>query len=177
MCIAPTGSGKTLAYVLPTIVKLGDPARNLRGKEQGEEQGQGVRAVILVPTHDLAVQILAVVKAVTRGRAWRCLVLTKATEKAVCESSPGENLGGAEDEDEQLESASVDEDGELEEDHQHDEEEDEGAKTGNVADSEDHETNLGVDLLIATPERLHHLIDSGRLSLAPSATHTSRVSH
>ncbi|GFZ42957.1 ATP-dependent RNA helicase ROK1 [Saitozyma sp. JCM 24511] len=144
MCVAPTGSGKTLSYVLPTIVRLKDPARTLRGNETG----QGVRAVFLVPTHDLAVQIQGVVRAVTSGRAWRCLVLSKATEKAVCESSPGHNhIAGsretAQDGDE--------EDGSIESEDEHD-----------GGDS----SPLGVDILIATPERLHHLVESGRLSLA-----------
>jgi ATP-dependent RNA helicase DDX52/ROK1 len=144
MCVAPTGSGKTLSYVLPTIVRLKDPARTLRGNETG----QGVRAVFLVPTHDLAVQIQGVVRAVTTGRAWRCLVLSKATEKAVCESSPGHNhIAGsretAQDGDE--------EDGSVESEDEHD-----------GGDS----SPLGIDILIATPERLHHLVESGRLSLA-----------
>ncbi|KAI9633104.1 P-loop containing nucleoside triphosphate hydrolase protein [Dioszegia hungarica] len=106
MCVAPTGSGKTLAYVLPVLVSLGEPAR-IRGK------GEGVRAVILVPTHDLGQQILGVVKAVTAGRAWRVMALSKATEKAVWRAG-----------------------------------------------------SLGLDILIATPERLHHLVQNQQLSLA-----------
>ncbi|ODO01500.1 ATP-dependent RNA helicase ROK1 [Cryptococcus amylolentus CBS 6273] len=112
LCVAPTGSGKTLSYVLPTVVKLREPSRNLKDKEEGK----GIRSLILVPTHDLAVQIQGVVKAVTRGRHWRTLVLSKATEKAIWES-------------------------------------------------------LGIDILIATPERLHHLINSKKVSLA----HTNYV--
>ena len=136
MCVAPTGSGKTLAYVLPTLVRLGRPAKRLAKGETG------VRAAVVVPTHDLAVQIAGVVKAVTVGRPWRCLVLSKATEVAVCQASPGE-VGG-------------------------------GDPAG-----EGSSTALGVDILISTPERLHHLLSEGRVSLAkwvsgldyPSLTH------
>lgn len=138
MCVAPTGSGKTLSYVLPTLVRLSDPARSLKDKAD-EERGRGIRALFVVPTHDLAVQIEGVVKAVTRGRAWRVMVLTKATQKAVCDSAPGD-----------------DHDGESDQDSEEDEEKDD--KTG--------ASRLGLDVLIATPERLHHLLEEKKLSLA-----------
>ncbi|WVN89975.1 ATP-dependent RNA helicase ROK1 [Cryptococcus depauperatus CBS 7841] len=149
VCIAPTGSGKTLSYILPTIVKLVDPARSLKGREEGK----GIRALVLVPTHDLAIQIEGVVKAITKGRHWRCMVLTKATEKAVWESSPGSATAACKedsgDEDEQVDddefTSSVDE---------------------FIPKVSGNPEELGIDLLIATPERLHHLVDSKRISLA-----------
>ncbi|WVQ79006.1 ATP-dependent RNA helicase ROK1 [Cryptococcus sp. DSM 104549] len=160
VCVAPTGSGKTLSYILPTLVKLGDPARSLKGKEESK----GVRAVIVVPTHDLAVQIQGVVRAVSKGRAWRCLVLTKATEKAVCESAPG----GAKPVKASKEDENDEEGGEENEDEDGAESDEES--TGSVNEFEPSTSGnpdaLGLDILIATPERLHHLIDSGRLSLA-----------
>ncbi|EIW66238.1 hypothetical protein TREMEDRAFT_41061 [Tremella mesenterica DSM 1558] len=112
LCIAPTGSGKTLAYLLPTLVRLQDPVRTLTA----EDKGQGVRAIVLVPTHDLAVQIHGVLKVMCKGRKWRCLVLSKATEMA---------------------------------------------KTRRAG--------LGIDILVATPERLHHLINEQRVSLAETS--------
>ncbi|WWD16909.1 ATP-dependent RNA helicase ROK1 [Kwoniella shandongensis] len=159
ICVAPTGSGKTLSYVLPTLVQLEDPARSLRSKDgEVEERGKGARALIVVPTHDLAVQISGVVKAVTRGRNWRTLVLTKATEKAICESSPG---GGV---------APKAANGENEDESEEEDEEEDDESTGSVnefAQNESVDTNaLGIDILIATPERLHHLVESRRLSLA-----------
>ncbi|ORY26051.1 P-loop containing nucleoside triphosphate hydrolase protein [Naematelia encephala] len=141
MCIAPTGSGKTMAYVLPTLVRLQHPSRLLKGKEEGA----GIRSIILVPTYDLAVQIETVVKAVTSERPWRCLVLTKATEVSICESSPGPN--GA---------RGTDSDGEDEE------HEEESEAEGNASKG----PTLGLDILIATPERLHHLLQEGRISLS-----------
>jgi len=126
-------------------------------KEDGGE-GQGIRALIVVPTHDLAVQIEGVVKAVTRKRGWRCLVLSKATEKAICESSPGESEAAAGDD--EPESGDEDEDDEDEEDE--DEEEVKAKKSG----KKDNGGRLGIDILISTPERLHHLLEEGRISLA-----------
>ena len=141
MCVAPTGSGKTLSYLLPTLVRLRDPERAIR--ERGEDRAGGIRAIVVVPTHDLAIQIQAVAKAVTSGRAWRVMVLSKATEKAVMESAPGPRGNS---------------------------EEDQGDVDGEASGSDDSkigpETPLGIDLLIATPERLHHLVDSKKLDLS-----------
>lgn len=111
MCIAPTGSGKTLSYLLPTLVSLEQPARKL--------ENVGIRSIIVVPTHDLAVQIHGVLKAITTHGKWRCLVLSKATQDAVCQSSPP-----------------------------------------------DGESGLGIDVLVATPERLHHLLEEKKVSLS-----------
>lgn len=129
MCVAPTGSGKTLAYLLPLLVALQTPSRKMADKDQG------VRALVVVPTHDLAVQIHQVLSAVLPPK-WRALVLSKATQKAVCESAPGPKFGKTDSDD--------------------------------VSDDEDadREGILGIDFLIATPERLHHLIDEGLVSLA-----------
>ena len=200
ICVAPTGSGKTLAYVLPTLVRLGDPARTLtsasssasektvqktgKGKTgkgsssrndrnvnqtEKEGEGQGIRALIIVPTHDLAVQIEGVVKAVTRKRGWRCLVLSKATEKAICESSPGSGEASeATAEDNEAESGD-EEEGEEDEDKDEDEnEEEEKGKKGGKGQKPRKKTNgkLGIDILISTPERLHHLLEEGKISLA-----------
>ncbi|OWZ38280.1 ATP-dependent RNA helicase ROK1 [Cryptococcus neoformans c8] len=158
LCVAPTGSGKTLSYVLPTIVKLREPARKLKGTDEGK----GVRALVVVPTHDLAVQIQGVIKAVTRGRHWRSMVLTKATEKAVWESAPGESVKSDEDGDSEMK------DGEDSGDEEEDE--DDNESTGSVDEFapkvSGNPEGLGIDVLVATPERLHHLIDSRRISLA-----------
>lgn len=58
--LSPTGSGKTLAYLLPLIVSL----------SQQEQDSQGVKALILVPSRELALQIESVFKAMKTP--WKC---------------------------------------------------------------------------------------------------------
>lgn len=50
-----TGSGKTLSYAIPLI-------QSLRSKEPRIQRSNGVYAVILVPTRELALQSLATIK-------------------------------------------------------------------------------------------------------------------
>jgi len=45
MACAPTGSGKTLAFVLPILHELREPSK------------QGIRALVLAPTRELARQV------------------------------------------------------------------------------------------------------------------------
>lgn len=52
---APTGSGKTLGFVVPMVERLAG------------HQGHGARALILVPTRELATQVAAVIRQVDRG--------------------------------------------------------------------------------------------------------------
>lgn len=63
--IAPTGSGKTAAYLIPMISKL-------RGTVVG-----GIRALILVPTRELANQIQRDVMMLTIGKKFRICLLSK----------------------------------------------------------------------------------------------------
>jgi superfamily II DNA/RNA helicase len=51
---AQTGTGKTLAYLLPVLSRL-DPAR------------KDLQAIIIAPTHELSMQIVAVIRELTEG--------------------------------------------------------------------------------------------------------------
>lgn len=132
MVVAPTGSGKTLAYMLPLFVKLEQPSRAFRRKTaedgslaSGKKKKQakqdsavrGIRSLIVLPTHELALQTQEEILKLGQGSHWRTILLEKATEKAVCEA----------------------------------------VQPGSEAPA--------IDFLVATPERLHHLLDNGELSL------------
>ncbi|KAF7184942.1 ATP-dependent RNA helicase dbp6, partial [Pseudocercospora fuligena] len=54
---APTGSGKTISYLLPIIQAL---------RKKGSDRGR-LRALIIVPTRELALQVDAVAKALSSG--------------------------------------------------------------------------------------------------------------
>lgn len=92
IAIAPTGSGKTLAYLVPLLSLLQTPSK------------AGVRALVLVPTRELAKQIARVFATVSRvracceccalkevrmllqGRKFSCAVLSKSNANAsLCE--------------------------------------------------------------------------------------------
>ncbi|KAI8842560.1 P-loop containing nucleoside triphosphate hydrolase protein [Chytridium lagenaria] len=66
MAIAPTGSGKTLAFVLPILHDLGAPSKD------------GIRALIVSPTRELAMQIERQVKLLIKGKPFRVCVLEKS---------------------------------------------------------------------------------------------------
>eukprot|EP00903_Cladosiphon_okamuranus_P008510 g8174.t1 len=63
---ASTGSGKTLAYLMPLIQQL--RAQEAQAEEDGESirQMKRPRAIVLVPTRELAVQVLEVAKRLSR---------------------------------------------------------------------------------------------------------------
>lgn len=63
--IAETGSGKTLAFGLPLVVRLG-----------GLKKKKGVRAVVIAPTRELAIQVFEQIEALTK--------VASSSLKAVC---------------------------------------------------------------------------------------------
>lgn len=106
LALAPTGSGKTLGYLLPLLTLLKAPApvpksstQAMEGSSSSEESDESKgevstskpkssvspRALILSPTHELALQIASETLKLTQGRKWRVVVLTKANEISVVE--------------------------------------------------------------------------------------------
>jgi ATP-dependent RNA helicase DDX52/ROK1 len=67
MACAPTGSGKTLAFLLSIIYHLKAPAK------------QGIRALIITPTRELAKQIHREFEKLTQGKGFKACVLSKST--------------------------------------------------------------------------------------------------
>ena len=70
LAAAPTGSGKTAAFVMPMILRLGEP--------RADDGGSGVRGILLAPTRELAAQIHRDVVRLSRGKKMRVCLLTKA---------------------------------------------------------------------------------------------------
>ena len=57
---AQTGTGKTAAFALPILDLLDKPAENYRGSLQGKsghKEKKKVKALVLVPTRELAIQV------------------------------------------------------------------------------------------------------------------------
>ncbi|KAI4364267.1 hypothetical protein MLD38_020383 [Melastoma candidum] len=63
---APTGSGKTLSFVCPILIKLKRASKD------------GIRAVILCPTKELAAQTTRECRKLTRGSKFRTKLMNKA---------------------------------------------------------------------------------------------------
>jgi len=71
MAVAPTGTGKTAAFVIPIINQL------LKSKRKGA----GIRALILVPTRELAKQIAEVIDLIAIKTGVSCLGLYGGVEQ------------------------------------------------------------------------------------------------
>jgi len=78
VAISPTGSGKTAAYLLPILHTLKEPEK------------EGIRAVILAPTRELAQQIYRHLKKLSLSKPFKICVLTKIVTSA---SHTSINLG------------------------------------------------------------------------------------
>lgn len=85
--ISPTGTGKTLAYLLPLFARLGSPAAKSNIPEQG------VRALILAPTRELAAQIYNETLKLALGRKWRVVLFSKATASTLKDPAVRSKVG------------------------------------------------------------------------------------
>ena len=80
---ARTGAGKTLAYSVPLVDWL------VRASEAGErvERGAGVRGLVLVPTRELAAQVVGVLELIGRPFPWLVVGSVMGGEKRKAEKA------------------------------------------------------------------------------------------
>lgn len=85
ICVsAPTGSGKTLAYALPIIQNLSQARVDRR-----------VRALVVLPVNELAVQVLKVFQKLCENTTLKCSLLSKFTPFDVEQSQLVEHFDGS----------------------------------------------------------------------------------
>ena len=75
LACAPTGSGKTAAFLIPLIMRLRAPRK-----------AHGVRALVVSPTRELAVQIMREFERLSKGKKFRSKLLKKATAQSLVAS-------------------------------------------------------------------------------------------
>lgn len=87
VAISPTGTGKTLAYLIPIFSKLAVPASSSKTKTD-----TGARAMIIVPTRELAHQIHNECLKLAQGRKWKVVLFSKATANALSQGGAQDNV-------------------------------------------------------------------------------------
>jgi ATP-dependent RNA helicase DDX52/ROK1 len=85
--ISPTGTGKTLSYVLPILASLGSPSASK------DDAGNGIRAIVLAPTRELAHQIHNEFLKLAEGRKWRIVLFSKATANTISDKNAQDKVG------------------------------------------------------------------------------------
>ncbi|EGR47194.1 uncharacterized protein TRIREDRAFT_49770, partial [Trichoderma reesei QM6a] len=138
LAVAPTGSGKTISFLVPTINNI--------MRRRAEEKLHGIHeleAIVIVPTRELAYQIVSVGSQLVKGTGIKVLGMRKGMALAAESQDIGEDSS-----DEEEEKAE-------ESDEEEDEEEDEHGKPKAVAK---------VDILITTPLLLLNFLTSGSSS-------------
>ena len=88
VAISPTGTGKTLSYLLPIFSKLMAPSSS-----GNAEFGLGARAVVVVPTRELAHQIHNECLKLAQGRKWKLVLLSKATVNSLSDKAVRNKIG------------------------------------------------------------------------------------
>lgn len=86
VAISPTGTGKTLAYLLPLFAKLNTPTAS-------SDTHGGVRALVVVPTRELAHQIHNECLKLAQGRKWKIVLFSKASANALSQKAARDKVG------------------------------------------------------------------------------------
>ncbi|KAL7809013.1 P-loop containing nucleoside triphosphate hydrolase protein [Trichoderma aethiopicum] len=140
LAVAPTGSGKTISFLVPTINNI--------MRRRAEEKLHGIHeleAIVIVPTRELAYQIVSVGNQLVKGTGIRVLGMRKGMTLAAESQDIGEDSS-----DEEEEKAE-----ECDEEDDEDEEKENNGKPKAVAK---------VDILITTPLLLLNFLTSGSTS-------------
>ncbi|OTA02912.1 ATP-dependent RNA helicase ROK1, putative [Trichoderma parareesei] len=138
LAVAPTGSGKTISFLVPTINNI--------MRRRAEEKLHGIHeleAIVIVPTRELAYQIVSVGSQLVKGTGIKVLGMRKGMALAAESQDIGEDSS-----DEEEEKA-------KESDEEEEEEEDTHGKPKAMAK---------VDILITTPLLLLNFLTSGSSS-------------
>ena len=88
VAISPTGTGKTLSYLLPIFSKLLAPSSS-----GNAEFGLGTRALVVIPTRELAHQIHNECLKLAQGRKWKLVLLSKATVNSLSDKTVRNKIG------------------------------------------------------------------------------------
>ncbi|RLN47735.1 hypothetical protein BBJ28_00011215 [Nothophytophthora sp. Chile5] len=99
LCTAQTGTGKTLAYLVPVVEQLlrmeaaKQKAHEARGKGGQAEIVVGrPRALILLPSRELAVQVSAVAKQLAHSAKFACCTVTSGERKSIQQKNTARRL-------------------------------------------------------------------------------------
>lgn len=82
LAAAPTGSGKTASFAIPLLSKLQTPSK------------EGIRALVLAPTRELAAQIQREVVRLSAGRKFKISLLQKSSAASALASQDKTGLAG-----------------------------------------------------------------------------------
>ncbi|SPO02364.1 related to ATP-dependent RNA helicase ROK1 [Cephalotrichum gorgonifer] len=98
MAVAPTGSGKTISFLIPTINRI-----LKRREKEGLDRIHELEAVVIVPTRELAFQIVNEGRKLTTGTGLRVLQMKKGMQIA---AEVGKRMSLDEESDEESDDAS-----------------------------------------------------------------------
>ncbi|KAL7901953.1 P-loop containing nucleoside triphosphate hydrolase protein [Trichoderma sp. SZMC 28014] len=148
LAVAPTGSGKTISFLVPTINNI------MRRRAQEKLHGiHELEAIVIVPTRELAYQIVSVGNQLVKGTGIKIVGMRKGMILA----AESQDIGEGDSDDEEKPEESEDE----EEEDEDDEEEEGGEKKGK---SRKPKVMSKVDILITTPLLLLNFLTSGSAS-------------
>jgi ATP-dependent RNA helicase DDX52/ROK1 len=99
--ISPTGTGKTLSYLLPIFASLRAPSFSKSkaddepssSRTEQKDIGEGVHALIIAPTRELAHQIHNECLKLAQGRKWRTVLFSKATAATLADKNARDHVG------------------------------------------------------------------------------------